>query len=114
MQLPLFVFGTLRFGHVNHHYLHGRYERSLPAVLHGFARIHPLMIVRRPDAEVDGELYFIRTDIYEATLRHCDDLEEIPPGRLAGPEYRRMQVDVETEEGAYRAWAYVHPETRDE
>jgi hypothetical protein len=71
-QLPLFTFGTLCRGRRNHRLLEGRYERMLPAVLHDFRRLHPLMIVRSPGDEVDGELYFLRRDVYEATLAYLD------------------------------------------
>ena len=110
-QLPLFVFGTLRRGECNHHLLEGRYERILPARLRGFAKIELLMIAREDEACVEGELYFLRPDSYFETMRDCDHLEGIPPGREAGPEYRRMRVIVETAEGQRAAWAYVHPDT---
>lgn len=108
-HLPLFVFGTLRQGQRNHHLLARRYVRMRPARLHGFARAEPLMIRPRADGSVSGELYFIRPDVYEATLRDCDELEGIPPGRTVGRDYCRLQVTVETPEGPVVAWAYVHP-----
>jgi gamma-glutamylcyclotransferase (GGCT)/AIG2-like uncharacterized protein YtfP len=107
---PLFVFGTLRKGHENHHYLDGHYERMIPAVLRGYERLHPLMIHRAGHASVDGELYFLNLDKYHATMAGCDELEEIPPGKLIGHEYQRKQVSVETAEGSFEAWAYVQPE----
>lgn len=113
-QLPLFVFGTLRRGERNHDRLDRRYERTIPALLRGFARIEPLMIARRPDAEVAGELFFLPADRYASILRDCDDLEGIPLGLLAGPCYRRLKVQVETAEGPVTAWAYVHPATSEE
>lgn len=107
-RLPLFVFGTLRQGQRNHHLLAHRYVRMRPARLHGFARTEPLMIRSRPEGSVAGELYFIRPDAYEATLRDCDALEGIPPGRTVGLDYCRWRVTVETPEGPADAWAYVH------
>jgi gamma-glutamylcyclotransferase (GGCT)/AIG2-like uncharacterized protein YtfP len=109
-RLPLFVFGTLRRGHVNHGYLKGQYQRMVPAVLSGYHRIEPLMIAPQPGSSVDGELYFLRDDTYDATLAGCDDLEGIPPGQLRGLEYQRKQVQVTTAEGTFWAWAYVQPE----
>lgn len=109
-QLPLFVFGTLRHGHCNHHYLAGRFERVLSAVLKDYSRRHPLMIVPQPGGVVDGELYFLQRDHYELTLASCDKLEEIPPGQLVGPYYQRKVVTVETALGTFQAWAYVAPE----
>lgn len=111
LSLPLFVFGSLRRGKENHHYLDGGYDRQLPATLNGFRRSEPLMIVEASGGQVDGELYFIRAETYASTLRACDDLEGIPAGKTVGPEYRRIEVTVETPEGSFRAWAYVHPDT---
>lgn len=110
-RLPLFVFGTLRRGECNHHYLAGRYVECVPAVLPGYAVVDELMIAPRPGREVPGELFTLDPDRYVETLRGCDDLEEIPPGTLAGDWYRRAVVTVRTEEGEVRAWAY--PTSRD-
>ena len=109
-RLPLFVFGTLRLGHENHHYLDGHYEAMLAASLHGYARLHPLMMARQADGLVDGELYFLADDGYEATLAGCDELEEIPPGQLVGRDYERKRVTVTTVSGPFEAWAYVQPD----
>lgn len=109
MSIPLFVFGTLRRGEPNHHYLDGFYDRVLPAVLSGYARIAPLMIAERDGAEVIGEVYFLTESRYDKTLAGCDELEEIPPGTLVGHEYERRLVRVTTDEGPLEAWAYVQP-----
>src|SRR5579859_7434322 len=100
IELPLFVFGTLRRGEPNHHCLAGSYERWLPAVLSDFRRTvathgFPAIVASRGD-QVAGELFFIRPKLFAETLRRCDTLEDIPPGELIGPYYRRAQVSVET------------------
>lgn len=110
-QLPLFVFGTLRYGECNHHLLEKNYERMVPAELQGFSRIRPLTIVRDEDDTVEGELYFIQPLNYEETIQSCDRLEGISRGQTAGEDYRRIRTSVETEEGAITAWVYVHPKT---
>lgn len=107
MRWPLFVFGTLRRGELNHHYLDGRYAAMTPAVLHGYARVQPLMIAPTVGASVDGELYTLEPTGYDATLAGCDELEELVPGTLIGPEYERRQVEVITASGPVTAWAYV-------
>lgn len=109
-RCPLFVFGTLRRGEENHHYLDGHYVRVLPARLPGYARLHPLMIAPREDGQVDGELYFINPEVYAATLAGCDELEELNPGQMVGRDYQRKLVTVLTEDGPFPAWAYVQPE----
>ena len=108
----LFVFGTLRRGHRNHHYIAGTFARMLPARLAGFGRQSPLMIARRDGDVVDGEVYFIRPDAWDRTIRGCDDLEGIAPGADVGSDYRRIRVSVDTPEGPVVAWAYVSPETQ--
>lgn len=108
--LPLFAFGTLRTGQCNHHYLAGRFERSVPARLEGYTRVAELMIGRADGCVVDGELFFLDLSRYAETLAGCDELEEIPPGTLRGAEYQRKRVTVLTEGGPVDAWAYVTPE----
>ena len=111
--LPLFVFGTLRRGEENHHYLEGAYDRVLAATLHGYRRAiaahgYPA-VVPALNESVAGELYDLARDRYQETLAHCDQLEDIPPGQLIGPYYQRAPVEVETTEGIFKAWAYVSP-----
>ena len=109
-ELPLFVFGTLRQGHRNHHYLAGHFDRVIPANLPGYRRLHELMIAPADNGNVDGELFFVKQPEYLATMAGCDELEEIPPGTLIGHEYQRKCVTVETSEGPIQAWAYVQPD----
>lgn len=112
-QLPLFVYGTLRAGRSNHHYLAGRFERCLAAVLPGFAwtqTFEPLMIGRRAGGQVEGELYFFPAESYRDTLERCDELEELTPGTTLGL-YRRLAVTVETPAGPFQAWVYAEPGT---
>lgn len=110
VKYPLFAFGTLRRGHENHHYLTDRYQQAIRARLHGYARLHGLMIAPQADGFVDGELFFLNPEDYNSTLAGCDELEEIPIGKLVGHEYQRKLVTVETSEGPIKAWAYVQPE----
>lgn len=107
---PLFVFGTLRRGEENHHYLAGHFERMLPAELSGYMKVAPLMIAPHAEGAVVGELYFLKPDEYTATIAGCDELEELYPGRLFGREYRRELVTVTTTEGPIAAWAYTQSE----
>lgn len=108
--LPLFVFGTLRRGECNHHYLAGHYERMIPATLSGYARCAELMIRRESGGEVRGELCFIRETEFAEAMAGCDLLEGLSPGEVVGEEYQRIQVTVRTVEGEFVAWAYTEPE----
>jgi gamma-glutamylcyclotransferase (GGCT)/AIG2-like uncharacterized protein YtfP len=111
--LPLFTFGTLRRGEPNHHFLEGAFERWLPGTLHNYARTiatHGFPTIAPAIGEqVTGELFFIRPDVFIETLGRCDILEDLPPGELTGPYYRRAQVVVGTAAGDFTAWAYVNP-----
>ena len=107
---PLFVFGTLRYGHQNHHFLENRYVERIPASLPGYRRVAELMIDRDPKGRVEGELFLLDPGRYAETLAGCDGLEEIPPGQLSGSEYERRLVVVETTSGRCQAWAYVRPD----
>lgn len=78
-----------------------------PAELYGYARLHPLMIAPAAGGVVDGELYTLDPVRYDATLAGCDELEELVPGTLIGPEYERRRVEVVTANGSVTAWAYV-------
>ena len=110
-SLPLFVYGTLRQGQCNHHYLHGKYSRRLIANLPGFHRVHPIMVMKHPTASVAGELDFIKPELYRMVMEACDVLEELHPGQTIGLDYRRLCLPVETTEGIIDAWAYVHRDT---
>lgn len=112
-ELPIFVFGTLRRGESNHHFLDGKYVRWLPATLPGFRRSvaahgYPAAIPSTGDV-VDGELFFIDSVQYLETIAACDALEDLPPGELVGEFYQRARVNVETSEGRQAAWAYIAP-----
>lgn len=108
--LPLFVFGTLRRGECNHHYLAGRYARVLAARLFDYTLVAPLMIDRSPGASVAGELFFPLPGCYDAVLQNCDELEGVTPRLSRYAVYDRRQVRVSTGPGTFDAWAYVKPE----
>lgn len=109
-RLPLFAFGTLRRGEVNHHFLAGRYERVLAARLGDYGVVGSLMIDRSPGATVAGELFFPLPACYDAVLADCDELEGVRPRQSRYAAYERRQVRVMTALGACDAWAYVKPE----
>jgi len=112
-RLPVFVFGTLRRGHENHGILAERFEKVLPATLKGYARVpsshgYPLIDAREGES-VDGELYYLIAETYVETMIDLDNLEGLPPGKLVGEWYERIQVAVTTDDGDYLAWVYVKP-----
>lgn len=114
MELPLFVYGTLRLGEENHHYIAGKFDRSMAATLHGFRREmgghgFPTLIADHRK-RVSGELYFLTPATAQETLAACDLLEELPVGEKVGQWYRRERVVVETDEGHFAAWSYLSAE----
>jgi hypothetical protein len=56
------------------------------------------MIAPAAGGIVDGELYTLDPARYAETLAGCDELEELVPGTLCGPEYERREVEVLTDE----------------
>jgi gamma-glutamylcyclotransferase (GGCT)/AIG2-like uncharacterized protein YtfP len=112
-HLPLFTYGTLRRGEPNHCYLEDNYVSCLTATLRDYKRgstVHGFsVVIPSPGGQVDGELFFLHPDVYAETMRRCDLLEDIEPGKLIGPYYRKAQVLVESTAGSFRAWAYVDP-----
>lgn len=111
--LPLFVFGTLRQGHSNHHLLADALLHCVPATLPGFRRgvtEHGFPSAELDlDARLEGELIHLRPETYLATLARLDELEDLPPGQLRGRFYQRAIVAVQTAEGPVLAWAYIDP-----
>ena len=113
-HLPMFVFGTLRYGESNHHFLEHRYHKRLAAELDGYANVeseigYPMIDLNSGDS-VTGELFFLSEQCYDKTLIEIDELELLPPGELIGEWYERTTVSVSTTEGDFTAWAYVKPQ----
>jgi gamma-glutamylcyclotransferase (GGCT)/AIG2-like uncharacterized protein YtfP len=111
-SLPLFVYGTLRRGEVNHTpFLGGRFTAVLPARLEDHVRCvgsHGYFVVRpQAHAQVEGELFFLDPAEDRTTLEACDRLEEIPPGELQGAWYARRIVTVWAAGTTHQAWIYL-------
>ena len=111
--LPVFVFGTLRSGHENHHILAGRFDKCLVAILHGYQRVpssHGYPLIDTCEGKnVEGELYFLSEETRSETMVDLDHLEGLPPGELVGDWYERIRVSVSTDDGDFLAWVYVKP-----
>jgi gamma-glutamylcyclotransferase (GGCT)/AIG2-like uncharacterized protein YtfP len=110
-QLPVFVYGTLRHGQVNHpRYLAGRYRELFPAV----AARHTMYaqdvpVVCDGAGSVVGEIVFLQPGRYRETLRELDLLEGTAEAGGLGL-YRRVvrEVLADRPEGTetLRAWIY--------
>ncbi|NCC34601.1 MAG: gamma-glutamylcyclotransferase [Chloroflexia bacterium] len=115
MQLPFFVYGTLKPGESNYaRYLVGQTIAEVPAWLDQGTLFtqgpYPFLVcepdLARPDERVLGTLITVRPSVYALVLQDLDRLE----GYLVdGTQnlYERITMDVQTEHGPYRAWVYV-------
>lgn len=115
MQLPFFVYGTLRPGGVNYaRYLVGRTAEEAPAVLAGAALFSPgpfPFLSREADLVLPGEsvrgtLIAVAAAHYAEALPLLDRLEGYTPGG-ADNLYERLVLEVATANGSRPAWVYV-------
>jgi gamma-glutamylcyclotransferase (GGCT)/AIG2-like uncharacterized protein YtfP len=115
MQLPFFVYGTLKPGGLNYaRYLAGRTVEELPAALGGAALFSPgpfPFLTLEPDlvtpgAVAHGALIAVGDAHYAGALPLLDQLEGFRPGG-ADNLYERIAAEVATAGGPRRAWVYV-------
>ena len=95
----LFVYGTLKKGCHNHHYLKNAVYIG-EAVVEDYTLLGTLVpyAVEAPGCRVRGELYQISREDLEVV-----DQLEIPAG------YMRIEVEAKTTRGVYTAWMYAYP-----
>ncbi len=118
IQLPFFVYGTLRPGGVSYQrYLAGATCEETAALLGGAALFSPgpfpflttaADLVSAGEA-VRGDLIAVDPARYQATLVALDHLEGFVPGRATNL-YERIALEVATADGARRAWVYIAAE----
>lgn len=117
-QLPaqrtaVFVYGLLKPGFNLHHVAEPYVVRSVPGWVRGrlydargfggAARDEGLPAARfDEDGEIEGFVLWMDGDRAEEALRALDELED------EGDEYRRVLIDVTTDEGPTRAFAYEY------
>ncbi|MEU9288053.1 gamma-glutamylcyclotransferase family protein [Streptomyces sp. NPDC048275] len=111
MNLPFFVYGTLRPGERNHAlFLCGRTASEEPGRLAGAVLYdgpgYPYA-VEESGGVVRGELVTALPEVYGELLGALDRLEEYVPGDPRNL-YERVAREVTREDGtAVRAWVYV-------
>jgi gamma-glutamylcyclotransferase (GGCT)/AIG2-like uncharacterized protein YtfP len=91
----IFVYGTLKRGHGNHHYLAGQKFVGEAVTVPKYRLIDlgsfPGLFCDDPDGlEVRGEVW----DVDETTLARLDQLEGYDPEDYAGSLYWRESIDV--------------------
>ncbi|MGW2113869.1 gamma-glutamylcyclotransferase family protein [Streptomyces zhihengii] len=114
VELPFFVYGTLRPGERNHDlFLAGRTTRERPATLHGALLYegpgYPYAVDDPAGSgRVAGTVVTAAPEEYAALLRTLDGLEEyIAPGHPRNL-YERVAREVVPADGpAAHAWVYV-------
>jgi gamma-glutamylcyclotransferase (GGCT)/AIG2-like uncharacterized protein YtfP len=104
-SLPLFVYGSLRDPAVRASLLGERADLTMqPAALPGYARLlvpgfgYPF-IVPAADARIDGEMIL---GLHASDYAVLDEYEDV-----SDDLYARVQVQLQTPEGACSAWAYI-------
>ncbi len=114
MQLPFFVYGTLRAGQCNATLLRGAIARTRLAKLSGAQMfdLGPYPMIIEGEGEVRGELLDIEPEKYAAILRSLDRLESVNGADPENPDalYRRLRCAVlaadEGEGEVVEAWVY--------
>jgi gamma-glutamylcyclotransferase (GGCT)/AIG2-like uncharacterized protein YtfP len=110
-QLPVFVYGTLRPGQKNYApFLAGRTLREAPATIEGrlfFVTGEGYPYLLPGGGTVRGDLVELRPEVYEATLRSLDRLEEYDSRNEPGSVYLRRRGRVTLLSGReVLAWVY--------
>lgn len=107
MAYIVFVYGTLRRGEANHHYLSSSLCVSDKASAEGWlgdtGNGYPAMVVTGVNT-VQGELY----EVDERTLSLLDELEDYYGHGHSDNEYDRVEISVVTDRGSIKALTYVY------
>lgn len=117
MQLPFFVYGTLRAGETNAVLLRGAIARSRTAKLGGAQMFdvgpYPMILESESSHEVWGELIEIAAEKYDSIVTSLDRLESVNGNDPENPAalYRRLRRLVWVEEEQIEAWVYFGRET---
>jgi gamma-glutamylaminecyclotransferase len=105
---PIFVFGTLKSGFPNHHYLNGKTCLGTHTTLHSYQlflvgeRHSPWMIERQGQGEkVQGEVYLVDN----STLDELDQLERV--NFEDGYQRQSIQVEKHRSGAVMDAWTYL-------
>lgn len=115
LNLPFFVYGTLKPGGSNYtRYLAGRTLEEIPARLAGGALYdygpYPFLAVEpdlaHPAEPVHGMLMVVQPELYAAALVELDDLESYDAATHQG-SYLRVTWRVQTSAGMVTAWVYI-------
>jgi gamma-glutamylcyclotransferase (GGCT)/AIG2-like uncharacterized protein YtfP len=116
VQLPFFVYGTLRPHQGNYErFLEGRTASEIPGFLDShalFAAGIPYVVESTSDAVVVGDLVFVLPSDYDEVLADLDRLEGYSPRRGADCHYQRharpvRYLDADGDEATVVAWVYL-------
>jgi gamma-glutamylcyclotransferase (GGCT)/AIG2-like uncharacterized protein YtfP len=109
-ELPLFVYGTLRHGGMNHGKVEQAAASVVPAQLHDYALYMddgPLVLPRAGSAVI-GDVLTFSARSYAQTMAALDAFEGYDPADEAASIHARIRVAVRTAAGDdLTAWCYV-------
>lgn len=97
----VFVYGLLKPGHSLHHVVAPYVDRRSTGSVRG--RLYDAGVPAArfdEDGEIEGVVLWLRPDGAEEAMRVLDDVED------EGEMYRRVEVEVRTDDGPVRAQAY--------
>ncbi len=115
MQLPLFVYGTLKPGESNYaRFLAGQTSAEHPAQISGAELytegVYPYLVITpglvRPTAQVYGMLITLRPEVYGTALTRVDGLEDYIAGN-PNNWYERIKHPVQIDNRKVMAWVYI-------
>jgi gamma-glutamylcyclotransferase (GGCT)/AIG2-like uncharacterized protein YtfP len=115
MNLPFFVYGTLKRGEPNYaRYLAGHTIAEVPATLPAAALYttgpYPFLVqtpdLIKADDTAHGTLITIRPAEYATVVGQLDDLEGYRPGAESNL-YERIVITVQTASGPQEAYVYI-------
>ncbi|MCX7610267.1 MAG: gamma-glutamylcyclotransferase [Ignavibacterium sp.] len=114
IQYPVFVYGTLSEGMLNHSFLQGKYTKKEKALVCGLkvypnkSNSYPFVIYHKPESVVQGELYYIKPEFYKEVMKNLDYLEGYNEDNPQYSHYLRELVTVYTKNGISElAYIYV-------